>query len=516
MEIQLLSSEGLSREFKIEINATDIDNRLADKLTEISKTVKLPGFRPGKVPMSVVKARFGDQSKGEIIQTMLDEAAREAIESNKLNLASQPSLDITSYKDGEDLEAMLKCEILPEIKLPDISALSIQRPTLPLDETEVTKTMARLASENSPTKKAKKSYKAVLGDIVVIDFEGSIDAVPFDGGAAKGHSLELGSNTFIPGFEDGLIGSKAGDSKNIDVSFPENYQASHLAGKRAVFSVIVNEVRTKGKPVLDNSLAEKLGFKNLSLLEEAVRGQMNSQHASALRQLLKKNILDQLNDYAQFDVPETLLSSEYDVVAKSIKSEQGIKVEEENADGQSKDKAADEGLDQKAKKEALSIAKRRVSLGLMLTEIGRVNDIKVSEEDTKQAIFGQAKNYPGQEKQVIEYYQKNPDATQQLAGPLFEDKVIDYILELANVTDFETNIDELYASQEVSENKKVKKISKKKSKAVTKKPVSKTKASSVKKKNKPKKVFSKSDSNPDNKKTTKRKPSKKTAAKKST
>ena len=290
MEIQLLSSEGLSREFKIEINATDIDNRLADKLTEISKTVKLPGFRPGKVPMSVVKARFGDQSKGEIIQTMLDEAAREAIESNKLNLASQPSLDITSYKDGEDLEAMLKCEILPEIKLPDISALSIQRPTLPLDETEVTKTMARLASENSPTKKAKKSYKAVLGDIVVIDFEGSIDAVPFDGGAAKGHSLELGSNTFIPGFEDGLIGSKAGDSKNIDVSFPENYQASHLAGKRAVFSVIVNEVRTKGKPVLDNSLAEKLGFKNLSLLEEAVRGQMNSQHASALRQLLKKNI----------------------------------------------------------------------------------------------------------------------------------------------------------------------------------------------------------------------------------
>ena len=505
MEIKLSLNEGLDREFKIEINASDIDERLANKLIELAKSVKMPGFRPGKVPLSVVKARYGDQSKGEVIQTMLDEAARKAIESNELNLASQPALDITSYEDGKDLEASLKCEVLPEIDLPDISGLTIERPILPIDETEVQNTMQRLASENSPTEKAKTNYKAALGDVVVIDFEGSIDNVPFDGGAAKGHSLELGSNTFIPGFEDGLVGMKAGDEKDIDVMFPENYQASHLAGKKANFSVKVDEVRTKGKPVLDDSLAEKLGFKNLSLLDDAVRGQINSQHSPALRQLLKKNILDQLYEYAKFDVPKTLLSSEYDVVAKSMKSEQGIDEEKSEGGEQPESKNADEGLDEATKKEALSISTRRVRLGLMLTEIGRVNELKVSEEDTKRAIFEQAKNYPGQENQVIEYYQKNPNATQQLAGPLFEDKVIDYILELANVTDAEISIDELYDTQEVSENKKVSKTAKKKTKAKSKKVINKSNNLSVKNKVETRNVENKSKSSSKKKKITKNK-----------
>ncbi len=515
MEIKLSLNKGLSREFKIEIDASDLDRRVASKLTEISKSVKMPGFRPGKVPLSVVKARYGDQSKGEVIQTMLDEATREAIESNKLDLASQPTLDITSYEDGKDLEALLKCEVLPKIVLPDIAALSIERPILPLDETEVAKTMEKLASENSPTVKTKNTHKASLSDVVIIDFEGSIDGVPFEGGAAKGHSLELGSNTFIPGFEDGLLGVKTGDTKHIDVAFPNDYQATHLAGKQAVFEVTVNEVRSKGKPVLDDTLAEKLGFNNLSSLEEAVRGQMTSQHAPALRQLLKKNILDQLIEYAKFDVPKTLLTSEYDVVAKSIKTEQGIKDNEINEDDKSKPKKSDEGLDEAAKKDALAIATRRVRLGLMLTEIGRINDLKVSEEDTKRAIFEQAKNYPGQEKQVIEYYQKNTEATQQLAGPLFEDKVIDYILELAKVSDFETNIDDLYGTQEIGLKEEVKKSVKKKTKAKSKKITKSEGESSVRKKAKAKKVLSKSDASLEKKIITKKKKSKKEAEKNS-
>ena len=538
MEIKLSLNKGLSREFEIEIDTSDIDKRVSSKLTEISKSVKMPGFRPGKVPISVVKARYGDQSKGEVIKTMLDEAAREAIESNKLNLASQPSLDITSFEDGKNLQASLKCEVLPKIDLPDIAALSIERPILTVDEAEVTKTMQRLASENSPTEKTKNSHKAILGDVVIIDFEGSIDGVPFDGGAAKDHSLELGGNTFIPGFEDGLIGVKSGDTKHIDVSFPKDYQASHLAGKKAVFVVTVNEIRTKGKPVLDDSLAEKLGFNDLPLLEEAVRGQIRSQHAPALRQLLKKNILDQLNEFAKFDVPKTLFSSEYDVVAKSMKSEQGIKDKENNDNEQSNSEKSDEGLDEETKKEASDIAIRRVRLGLMLTEIGRINDLKVSEEDTKRAIFEQAKNYPGQEKQVIEYYQKNTEATQQLAGPLFEDKVIDFILELAKVSDFETNIDELYNMQETGASKEGKKTTKKKAKVKSTKTTNspselslkkKTKAKQVvsklesstenkrstKKKTKAKKVISKSESSTENKRTTKKKTAKKVAKKKS-
>jgi trigger factor len=473
MEITLSSNNGLAREFKIAINAGEIEERVDAKLNEISKQVKMPGFRPGKVPISVVKARYGEQSKGEVIQTMLDEAAREAIESNDLNLASQPSLDITAYEDGSDLEAKLKCEILPEIKLPDISALSIKRPTLPVDEAEVSNTIQRLASENSPTVESKKGYKAALGDVVVIDFEGSIDGVPFDGGAAQDHSLELGSNSFIPGFEDGLVGVRIGDKINIDVPFPKDYQAAHLAGKLSVFAVTIKEVRTKGDPVLDDALAEKLGFEKLSALEEAVRNQLSSQHQPALRQMLKKNILDQLNEQADFNVPPTLLSSEYDVVVRSIKSEQGIEDNHDQAHDHDHKHAADEGLDEASKEEAKVIATRRVRLGLMLTEIGRANNIKVSEEDTKRAIFEQARNYPGQEQQIVEHYQKNPEATQQLAGPLFEDKVIDYIVELAKVTDFETNLDVLYEPEVVGNSngskKSVKKVAKKATKAKAKK-----------------------------------------------
>ena len=477
MEITLSLNEGLAREFKIAINASDIKARVDAKLNEISKQVKMPGFRPGKVPISVVKARYGEQSKGEVIQAMLDEAAREAIESNDLNLASQPSLDITAYEDGSDLEAKLKCEILPQIELPDISALLIKRPTLQIDESEVSDTMQRLASENSPTVEAKKGYQAALGDVVVIDFEGSIKGVPFDGGAAQDHSLELGSNSFIPGFEDGLVGVKEGDKINIDVPFPEDYQAAHLAGKLSVFAVTVKEVRTKGEPVLDDALAEKLGFEKLPAMEEAVRNQLSSQHQPALRQMLKKNILDQLNEQADFDVPPTLLSSEYDVVTRSMKSEQGIENNDHHDHDHEHDHdhdhehkhAADEGLNEASKEEAKVIATRRVRLGLMLTEIGRSNNIKVSEEDTKRAIFEQARNYPGQEQQVVEYYQKNPEATQQLAGPLFEDKVIDYIVELAKVTDFETNMDALYDSEVVGNSNEAKKLAQK----VAKKPSAK-------------------------------------------
>ena len=517
MEITLSLNEGLAREFKIAINATDIETRVGAKLNDISKQVKLPGFRPGKVPISVVKARYGEQSKGEVIQTMLDEAAREAIETNDLNLASQPSIDITAYEDGSDLEASLKCEILPKIELPDISNLSIERPTLPLDETEVDKTMQRLASENSPTVEAKKGYKAALGDVVLIDFEGSIDGVPFEGGAAQDHSLELGSNSFIPGFEDGLIGVKAGGKTNIDVTFPEDYQAAHLAGKQSVFAITVKEVRTKGDPEIDDALAEKLGFEKLSGLEEAVRNQLSSQHQPALRQMLKKNILDQLNRQADFDVPPTLLSSEYDVVVSSMKTERGIEDNQAQDNDDDHEHPADEGLDESVKEEARVIAIRRVRLGLMLTEIGRSNNIKVSEEDTKRAIFEQARNNPGQEKQIVEYYEKNPEATQQLAGPLFEEKVIDYIVELATVTDFETTLDALYEPENVGNSYEGKKSSTKVAKKATRARVKKEAKKEAKKttKAKAKKEKSKSDIKVAKKKTSTKKQAKKAKTKKS-
>ena len=473
MKITETLNEGLNRTYEILLTAAEMDEKGSAKLSEIASTASIPGFRPGKVPLSVVKARFGEQVKGDIIRTSLDDAAKDAIETHSLKLASQPKLDIVSFEDGADLTASLMCEVMPDIALPDLSAFSVDRPTLPPNDAEIDETMTRLAEENRPSRPVKKKRKAKTGDIVKMDFTGRIDGATFEGGSAEGHMLELGSNSFIPGFEDGLVGSKPGDTVNVPVVFPADYQAEHLAGKDATFECVVHEIHEKGEASLDDSLAEKLGFEKLSDLREAVAGQLAGQHAQGLRQELKKNILDALAENLSFDVPQSLYQSEYDTVARSMSPP-----EQENSDDfdhndddetnhEHHNKSQDNALDENQKAEASAIAYRRVRLGLLLTEIGQQNNIQVSEEDTRSAVVEQARRYPGQEQQVLEYYQNNQDAMQQLAGPLFEEKVIDFILELAKVTDVETTVEALYAEPETIASKKAKKSGAKK--AATKK-----------------------------------------------
>jgi len=468
MNVSETKSEGLLREYQIVITAAEIDAEVSKKLEEIAKTIKMPGFRPGKVPMSVVKSRFSDQVRGDAIKAALDEGARQAIEGNDLRLASQPQVDIKSYEDGEDLEASVACEVMPVITLPDLGKVSVDRPKIDSDPKEVEETLGRIADENRPTAPIAKARAAKLGDVAMIDFIGRIDGEGFEGGTAEGHSLELGSNSFIPGFEDGIVGAKPGTTIDVPVTFPEDYQAAHLAGKLAVFEVKLNELHEKADASIDDELAKRLGFENLDGLKAAIAEQINGQHQTALRQLTKKNVLDALAEGDAFDVPPSLFKQEYESVARAMNPKAAEQDQDHDHnhdhDHDHDHPAADEGMDDDTKAEAELVAIRRVRLGLLITEIGRENNIEVTEEDTRRAVFEEARRYPGQEQMVLEYFQKNPQAMQQIAGPIFEDKVIDFILEIAKVTDVTIDTDTLYAAPEETAPAK---------KAVAKKPAAK-------------------------------------------
>lgn len=400
-----------------------------------------------------MKSRFGPQVQGEALKNALDEGARQAIEDNELRLASQPSVDIKAYDEGKDLEAALSCEIMPEISMPDLAALKIEKPMLEAGKAEVDEALNNIADANRPTIEVTSKRAAKDGDVVVIDFVGRIDGEAFEGGAAEGHSLELGSASFIPGFEEGLVGAKSGETRDVTVHFPEDYQATHLAGKPAVFEVTVKELREKGEVAIDDELAARLGFDDLGALRDAVAGQINGQHATALRQALKKNVLDALADGEAFDIPPSLYASEYENVARAMNPNAPEPHNHDHDHDHDHDEdhvhpAADEGMDDDAKSEAKAVAERRVRLGLLLTEVGRVNNVEVTEDDTRQAVFEEARRYPGQEQQVLEYFQTNKEAMQQLAGPIFEDKTVDFILEMATVTEVQTDVETLYAAPE--------------------------------------------------------------------
>ena len=445
MNISETKSSGLLREYKIVITAKEIEAEVTKKLHEIAATVKIPGFRPGKVPLSVVKTRFGEQARGEAIKIALDEGARQAIEGNDLKLASQPKVDIKTYEDNTDLEASLACEIMPVIKVPDIAELAIEKPRIENDPKEIDDALSRLADENRQTVALAKPRAAKVGDVLNINFVGRINGEAFEGGAAEGHALELGSNSFIPGFEDGLVGTKIDETRNVSVTFPEDYQAAHLAGKLAVFEVIVKDIQEKADAIVNDELAKRLGFEDLDGLKDAVGQQISGQHATALRQLVKKNVLDALADGDAFDIPPSLFQQEYEAVARAMNPNAA---EAHDDDVDHHNNVVDNGMSKAAKSEAKKIATRRVRLGLLVTEIGRTNNIDVTEEDTRKAVFEEAQRHPGQEQMVLEYFQKNPPAMQQLAGPIFEDKVIDFILEMAKVTQVLIDKDTLYQTHE--------------------------------------------------------------------
>ena len=486
MTITQTLSEGLKREFEIVITSSEIDNLVNDKLINIAKEAKLPGFRPGKVPVSVVKNRFGKQVLGEVVRESVDNATKETMESSNLTASSQPKIEIVSFEEGEDLKAKLSVEIMPEFELPELSSLEIIRPVVEIKTKDIDEAVEKIAKENIGTKPIKKNRPAKTGDTLVIDFLGKVDGAPFEGGEAKGHNLKLGSNSFIPGFEDGLIGAIKDKPISIKVTFPEDYQAKNLAGKEAIFDTKVTEIKEDTDLVINDQFAKTLGMESLELLKKAVSEQMKKQHDEVSRQKAKRDVLDKLADAISFELPETLQKEEYDSVCRAMNPNAKPDHDHDHDHVHDHDHpSADKGMTQDEKDDASEISKRRVRLGLLLSEIGRKNNIKVEEEDTRNAMMKEIQKYPGQEKEVMEYFKNNPNAQQQLSGPIFEDKIIDFILELAKTEDKVVSIEELYKQDEldlIKEAEKAKKSNKTVIKKTIEKPVSKNKKKIEKKK----------------------------------
>ena len=457
MDVTQTLSDGLQREFSITLTAAQIDTRVDERITQLATEVKMPGFRPGKVPASVVKSRYGKQVLGEVLQAALDDATRKIIEDHDLRVATNPGLDVTEYEEGGDLKANLKLEVMPEIDPIDLSKLTVDRPSVEVSDKEVDEAVETIANENRPTKPVEEKRAVATGDTVVIDFIGRVDGEAFDGGAAEGHRLAIGSNSFIPGFEEGLIGAMPGTTVDVNVAFPAEYPAAHLAGKDSVFEVTIHELHEPDELKIDDAFAATLGMDNLNALKAAVREQISRQHNTAIRTKVKTSVLDSLDEImGDFDVPPTLVAQEYSSICHAMNPH------EHKEDDH--DHSCDDGMSDEDKAEADMLANRRVRLGMALTEIGRINNLQVTEDEKNRAIFAEAQRHPGQEQQVLEYFQQNPQAAQNLAGPVFEEKVIDYILEMATVNDNVISVEDLYKIDEDEAKPAAKKAAKKSAK----------------------------------------------------
>ena len=483
MNIKEVSAEGLSRELQITVPAADLVAKLDARIDEIKGTVQLKGFRPGKVPAAHIRKTYGDQLMGEVIQETVSETSQKMLTEREERPAMQPEIKLVGEVDpviqGEgDLVYDIVFDIIPPIDLIDFSTVKLTRPVVEVDDEKVDEALERLASSRKDFEPRGKTAKAREGDRVKIDFVGRIDGEAFEGGTAEGFELELGSGQFIPGFEDQLVDTKAGDTKDVEVSFPEEYGNAELAGKPSVFEVTVHEVSAPKEAEINEEFATSLGMESLEKLRDAIRDQIGNDYGQMSRGHLKKDLLDQLSDGHSFELPPSMVTLEFDQIWQQFQNEleqQGQKMED-----------LDESEDD-LRAEYKGIAERRVRTGLVLAEVGSKNEIEVTQEELNQGLIQRVQQFPGQEQQVFEYFQKNPEAMAQIRAPLFEEKVVDFICEMADVTDTPVSIEALMAEPGAAvEEKPAKKPAKKASskKAETKKAPAKksvTKKASTKK-----------------------------------
>ena len=457
MEIKEIKTTGLKREFEIIITNKTIDELVHNKISELAPKANIPGFRPGKVPHNIIKSRFGKQIFGEVVNESLNDASKKIVDDFKINAATQPKMDVKSLEEGKDIKVNYSVEVMPDFKVPDLTKLKITRQIVKVEEKQVDESIERIAKQNTKTEKINKDRKTKLNDTVVIDFEGKINNEVFEGGTAKGHHLKIGSNSFIPGFEDKLIGKNLGQNFNIELNFPKDYQAKELAGKKVVFNVTINEIRVDIKTEINDEFAKSLGLENLETLKKNVKEQIVNQHSIQSRSKIKREILDLLADSLDFELPNSLLEDEYQSVCKAMKPN-------DQSNNDLKDKSNDEGMSKSEKDDALVLSKRRVRLGLILAEIGRQNNIKVEEKDTQNAMMQELQRYPGREKEILDYFKNNPNAQNQLSGPVFEDKIIDFVIELAEVKEKFVNVEDLYKEDDLDIKNELKKENIRKSK----------------------------------------------------
>jgi|SRR5579859_2589882 len=440
MQITETATEGLRREFKVVVPAADIEQRMTSRLNEIGRSVRLPGFRPGKVPMTVLKKRYGSAVMGEVLERTVNDTSGEALKDKNLRPALQPKVEITSFNEGTDLEFKLAVEVLPEIQPMDFTELKLERLKPEVPEDEVQQALERMAKQQRKSEPVERA--AETGDVVVIDFKGSVDGKEFPGGSAEGYSLELGTGSFIPGFEDQVVGAKAGEARTVSVTFPADYGAADLAGKPASFEVAVKEVRALSPQPIDDSLAQAVGMEKLDELRQSLSEQLERNYDDLARQRLKRTLLDRLAERHEFAVPQGMVDIEFTAIWRQYEQE---RVRQKSSGDPEPEEAPDE---EKLKTEYRGIAERRVRLGLLLAEVGRSHNISVTPDEINRALTERARQFPGQERRVIEYYRNHPEAIDQIRAPMFEDKVIDFIIERAEVTERQVPVAELLKDDE--------------------------------------------------------------------
>ena len=440
MQVTETKSEGLSREFKVALPANEIEEKISHRLKELARTAQMPGFRPGKVPVSVLRKKYGPSVLGEVLERAVNDSSQQALAEKGLRPAMQPQIEITSFKDGGDLEYTIGVELLPEIKPVDFSKIKLERLIPKTDDAAMENTLADIAAAQGDSAAIKDDRETKTGDVLVIDFLGQVGGEEFAGGKAEGYELTLGSGTFIPRFEEQLIGVKVGDKIEVKVKFPDSYGAAELSGKDAVFDVTVNELKETVPSAIDDELAKKVGMENLEALKKSIREEQESKFNEMSRMILKRALLDELSAAHDFEIPEKLLDREFDTIWKQFEEQR------------KKDKDAGQGSEEKTddehKKDFREIAERRVRLGLLLSEVGRANNVQISQEDVNSQLMAEARRHPGREKEVMEHYKNNPEAMEELSAPLYEEKVVNFILEQASITEKTATKDELIKTME--------------------------------------------------------------------
>ncbi|MEP3676909.1 trigger factor [Sulfitobacter sp.] len=438
MQVKETLNEGLKRGYNITVTAAELEAKVNDKLKEAQPDVEMKGFRKGKVPMALLKKQFGQRVMGEAMQEAIDGAMNDHFEKSGDRPAMQPDVKMTNedWKEGDDVEVSMSYEALPEIPELDMSGIKLEKLVVKADDASIDEALASLAETAQDFKARKKGSKAKDGDQVVMDFVGKVDGEAFEGGSADDYPLVLGSNSFIPGFEEQLVGVKAEEEKEVTVSFPEDYQAEHLKGKEAVFSCTIKEVKEPVAAEINDEMATKFGAEDLAALKVQIGERLEAEYVGASRAVMKRGLLDALDGMVDFDLPPSLLDAEAGQIAHQL-------WHEDNPEVEGHDHPEIETTDEHRK-----LATRRVRLGLLLAELGQKASIEVTDAEMTQAIMNQARQYPGQERQFFEFVQQNQQMQQQMRAPIFEDKVVDHIAEQAEVTEKEVSKDELQKAVE--------------------------------------------------------------------
>jgi len=434
MQVTETLNEGLKRAYNILLTANQLEESVQGKLIEAQPTFEMKGFRKGKVPMSLLKKQFGQQIMGEVMQESIDNAMKEHFDNTGDRPAQQPSMEMKdgdSWKQGDDVEVSISYERLPDIPEVDFKKIKLKRMVVEVDGKAIKEGLENLAKNAQNFEDRKKGSKSKDGDQVNINFLGKIDGEAFEGGAGEDYPLVLGSNSFIPGFEEQLVGKKAEDKVEVKVSFPEDYNSKNLAGKNAIFDCVINAVKQPKPAVIDDEMAKQFGSEDLKSLKEQLKERLGAEYVAAARQLTKRELMDSLDKMVKFELPESLVEAESSQIAHQL-------WHDENPDVEGHDHPEIETND-----EAKKLGERRVRLGLLLAELGRKNEITISDQEMQQSVFEEARKYPGQEKEFFEFVQKNEEIQQQLRAPLFEDKVVNFVFELSTITEKKVSKDEL-------------------------------------------------------------------------